>query len=66
MNDELGGADGAFVRCASHWFEPSVGECKDCRDHICADCIVDVRGIGTFCRPCALIRAGVRAKTAVS
>jgi len=66
MTFETGFSAGTYDRCSMHWFEPSVAECKDCHGRVCVNCVVDVRGIGIFCRPCALIRAGVRAKTSVA
>jgi hypothetical protein len=53
---------GTFHRCSSHWFEPSVAECKDCRGRVCVHCIVEVPHVGIFCKPCALVRAGVRTR----
>ena len=66
MTFDSGPSTGTYRRCSMHWFEPAVAECKDCHGSVCVDCIVDVRHVGVFCRACALIRAGVRAKTSVA
>ena len=51
-----------MASCRQHLFETATAVCCDCSDDICSDCTVTVHPIGTMCRSCALVRAGVRAK----
>jgi hypothetical protein len=52
----------AMQRCAKHWFDAAVETCGDCGSRVCADCLVSVPRVGTFCGDCALTRAGIRAR----
>ncbi len=49
-----------MVSCQRHWFERATAVCRDCDAAFCDDCVVTVRPVGTLCRSCALVRAGVR------
>ncbi len=61
-NEPRSGGVGA---CAKHWSVPAVGQCDDCGELWCSDCLVPparkrdpVRCVG-----CALVAAGVRTRT---
>lgn len=49
-----------MARCHKHSFDQAVTICRDCRQDICEDCVLDVPRIGQLCVPCALVRSGVR------
>ena len=51
-----------YRTCATHWFDNSVATCRDCHAEVCELCVVPVGKLGTFCRHCAMVRAGVRAR----
>lgn len=46
--------------CDTHWFDPAVATCRDCDAGVCTRCAIPVARLGTFCRDCAMVRAGVR------
>jgi hypothetical protein len=52
--------------CEEHYDAETAGTCRDCRRHLCGPCLVEVRRLGTLCKPCALVRAGVRTGRRVS
>lgn len=47
-------------RCEDHYDADAAGTCRDCRRRLCGRCLVEVRRLGTLCKECALVRAGVR------
>ena len=53
-------------RCDEHYLEECVAHCQDCGTAVCARCVVTVGRVGTFCRSCALVRAGVRTRRAAN
>ncbi|HZQ79061.1 MAG TPA: hypothetical protein VFE55_17120 [Acidimicrobiia bacterium] len=46
--------------CEEHYDIDAAGTCRDCRRRLCRPCLVEVRRLGALCKPCALVRAGVR------
>ena len=48
--------------CGTHWFDRAVAVCRDCGDGVCDRCAIPVKKVGTFCRDCAMVRAGVRTR----
>ena len=59
---ELEQAAGTTImrRCSVHWFDEAVATCRDCGSEACEHCLVQVRGLGSFCKECAMVRSGVR------
>jgi hypothetical protein len=58
--------DFSFVtNCEEHYETQAVGACRDCRRRTCKPCQVEVRRLGTLCRDCAMVRAGLRPRQAV-
>jgi hypothetical protein len=50
----------AVAHCDEHYDIEAVGTCRDCRRRTCAPCQIEVRRVGTLCKDCAMVRAGVR------
>jgi hypothetical protein len=50
--------------CENHYGEAAVAVCRDCQRPTCEPCRVQVRRIGSLCTHCALVRAGLRPRTA--
>jgi hypothetical protein len=51
--------------CAKHWSVLAAGQCDDCGELWCSDCLVppDRKRAPTRCVGCALVAAGVRTRT---
>lgn len=54
-----------MARCYKHSFDEAVATCRDCRQQLCDDCVLEVPRIGQLCVPCALVRSGVRRRPVV-